>query len=403
MPIYNESETKAKLIQSLDNCDRFIIAVAWITQNDVFNAVKRNIEKAEAIIAGIDFYQTDPKILEWLNINAPKETYIANKSNGVFHPKMYAFWTSEGKGYAMIGSANLTYSAFSDNDECCVSINLNEYNENKLYDLLKSWKKKSTTIQKFDINEYKELAHTKGREIRFFSQKKAAATAFSIHPELLSYSFEEYFEICKFDNYQSIDDRLELIKFAKNYGNNQSEFCFIGGIDSSLSYPGNYPKYGYFGTMNMDKTFYNELRDPKTWQRIHKIYQSIPTSGNISKNKFIDFVEDLTYTLNSSVNHVYIFNNHLACATRLLAMRRPDFFYCQNNKNRKYLGKDLKAISKNKLNPNQMNSPEGYWSAVEMIQNSSWGNSTLNPKWSPKMQECWHARIAMIDSLYYEH
>lgn len=403
MPIYDGMETKDLLVNLLDECDSFSVAVAWITKNDVFDALKKNIAKAKALIVGVDFYQTDPKVLRWLKDNAPAKTYVADKAKGVFHPKVYVFWPP--RGSAVIGSANLTRSAFDDNDECCVKVKLTSRNEKKLESQLMLWQSKSTPIGAFNLDEYASLARTRGREIRFFAQKRSAATAFAIHPDLLNYSFEEFFDICDSDKYHSLDDRLVLIDFVQSFTCNQTEFCFVGGIEPpSLGRFASVtpPSYGYFGGMEMDKTFYRELRDPASWQGIHQLYQSIPATGPVTYSQFEQFVDDLTNVLNSSKNSIPHYQNHLACATRLLSMRRPDHFYCQNEKNKKYFGKDLKIISHNQINPNQMNSPNGYWRAAEMIRLSPWGQSKPKAKWTPRMKACWNARIAMIDSLYYE-
>lgn len=404
MPIYDGVETKDLLINLFDESDRFSVAVAWITNNDVFEALKKKIDKARMLIVGVDFYQTDPLVLKWLKQYAPAKTYVADKAKGVFHPKVYVFEQTTAKS-AVIGSANLTRSAFDDNDECCVKVELTISDEKKIDSLLDLWKSKSTPISKFDLEKYARLARTNGREIRFFGQKHSDATAFVIHPDLLDYSFEEFYEVCDSDKYHSLDDRLDLIYFAQNFTSSQTELCFIAGIEPpSLGRFASVapPSYGYFGGMEMDKTFYRELRDPATWQVILQLYQSIPATGAVTYKQFEQFVESLTAILNSSKNSIPHFKNHLACATRLLSMRRPDIFYCQNEKNKKYFGKDLKIISGNQINPNKMKTPAGYWNAAQMIRSSKWGRSTQNAKWDLRMKACWNSRIAMIDSLYYE-
>ena len=80
-------------------------------------------------------------------------------------------------------------------------------------------------------------------------------------------------------------------------------------------------------------------------------------------------------------------------ATRLLSMKRPDYFICLNSKNRNRLKNDFKISSVINLN--------NYWEEViERIMDSNWWDS---PKPSNLSDiSIWNARAAFLDAIYYD-
>jgi len=83
----------------------------------------------------------------------------------------------------------------------------------------------------------------------------------------------------------------------------------------------------------------------------------------------------------------------MAIGTRLLAIKRPDYFVCIDSENRKDLGRDIGfAYSTLEL--------EQYWDeVVEPITQTSWWRSDRPQGQSGQL---WDGRIAMLDVIYYE-
>ena len=83
----------------------------------------------------------------------------------------------------------------------------------------------------------------------------------------------------------------------------------------------------------------------------------------------------------------------LATATRLLAMKRPDYFVCLDNANReKLLGSFGVKIANQDY--------EGYWDKViERIQLSTWWNARRPTE--ATAGQIWDGRAAMLDAIYY--
>lgn len=84
-------------------------------------------------------------------------------------------------------------------------------------------------------------------------------------------------------------------------------------------------------------------------------------------------------------------------ASRLLALKRPDYFVCVNSKNQNGLSADL-GYHKTRL------TIDNYWDwMVQSILDSCWWNSR-RPRpgnandWTSRR---WDNRVAMLDSVYY--
>ena len=83
----------------------------------------------------------------------------------------------------------------------------------------------------------------------------------------------------------------------------------------------------------------------------------------------------------------------LATATRLLAMKRPDYFVCLDSKNRDGLCKAF-GISKNV-------SLDNYWpKIVARIIDSAWWNAPEPPEGLER--RIWRCRAAFLDVRFYE-
>ena len=114
------------------------IAVAFFTLSG-FNLVRDSLASAldrgvqVSIIAGTDFFQTDPIALRHLSdLLGSKEGCLlgimaANKQR-IFHPKLYCFKFAE-TGVINIGSANLTGGGLNSNDELSITIRLRQDSE----------------------------------------------------------------------------------------------------------------------------------------------------------------------------------------------------------------------------------------------------------------------------------
>jgi hypothetical protein len=115
---------------------------------------------------------------------------------------------------------------------------------------------------------------------------------------------------------------------------------------------------------------------------------SIPLLSEISESDYQRFVDN--------VRKAYVKASRapgLATVTRLLAVKRPDYFICTDDKNRRRLSEDFGFA------PNSL-SLDNYWErVVETIKICAWWNA---PRPKGTDAAIWDSRAAMLDAIYYE-
>lgn len=88
-----------------------------------------------------------------------------------------------------------------------------------------------------------------------------------------------------------------------------------------------------------------------------------------------------------------LYGDGIATASRLLAMKRPDYFICLNSQNRNGLRKDFSLSSNIRY--------EEYWNnLITIIIYSVWWSSSCPRDNSEK--QIWQFRVAMLDIIYYQ-
>lgn len=109
-----------RLLQLIDACERFECAVAWATRNSVSEAMERNSAKAQKVVIGTHRFGTCPELLaRFAQIEAAR---VMSPEGDLFHPKVYTFHLPNGTAAAVVGSHNLTASAFGRNMEASILI-----------------------------------------------------------------------------------------------------------------------------------------------------------------------------------------------------------------------------------------------------------------------------------------
>jgi hypothetical protein len=121
---------------------------------------------------------------------------------------------------------------------------------------------------------------------------------------------------------------------------------------------------------------------------LSRALDAIPVRGEVRRDEYFRFINAYMGAYPEGKRH------GLATATRLLAMKRPDYFVCFDSENRDGL---CEAFSV-KLGHHDY---ERYWdSVIERILISQWWTS---PQPSGKRGKAiWDGRAAFLDSLYYK-
>jgi len=400
MGILSGAQTEKTILELIKSCKSFSIAVAWATSNAVFQAIKAHENKLGTMIVGIDFWQTHPDVLLWMKKSGKSNMFVGQAKGGVFHPKVFLFEFDDSKetDTLVIGSANLTAAAFSKNEEACVRVKV-EKNDRSAASLITGWTKNGIPIDAFDISDYRKNYLVKGRSVRQLLNVRGSEE-FRENPDLLKLSFEEYYMLCTKDPYHYFQSRLALLDYCAKPNLSYDEFRCVAGLAPSLA-TDNELEYGLFGSMGADASFRDTIFHRTHWQVMNALYQGLSSTGVITRARAEQFIKDVENHVNHCFGNQYKKTNHLSAASRLLAMRRPDLFFCVNGANSKRLADDLGITVNGKRG---IKTVDGYLDAVEMLRNSSWGMSRPPSKAmaEEELNRCWNGRVAMIDALYYE-
>jgi HKD family nuclease len=117
---------KFDLNRALKQADEILLATAFARMTG-WNHLKSSVLETAAqmrLLTGLDFMQTEPKLLrEWLRLagrNAGIQAKLAS-SGSTFHPKVLIVKARDPhSNFAIVGSGNLTHGGFCTNTECSI-------------------------------------------------------------------------------------------------------------------------------------------------------------------------------------------------------------------------------------------------------------------------------------------
>jgi len=393
--------TKSKALQKefgrlIKQYDKFYWATAWASSSSVFfSDLKKNKEKIKKIVVGIHFYQTHPDFIEEFVDNL--SVHFIQQPEGTFHPKIYLFANSKKKWELIISSANFTNSAFLKNTEASILLSSKDENSNYNYEnaieLIETAWFEGKTFNSKDLKNYRIFWKNQQPKIKSLSglygnKKRKSKPIYEV--PVINRSWAEFMNTIRNEDFHGFERRLKVIEIVKNLFSEKKSFNkltteerkFIAGIPNKLPVEKDVD-CGLFGSMKGAGTFKKRIIENNSY--ISKALDKIPLSGQITKNHYQKFIEQYQKTFSGK---------YLATATRLLAMKRPDVFVCLDNKNKSALCKDF-GIIQSGLDYDR------YWNDIIMrIYDSEWWNNP-NPK-DEKEQKVDEARVAFLDSLYYE-
>lgn len=106
--------------------DAYYWAVGWASRHSVHSETLAKFpEKASCLVFGLFDHHgrptTHPDFVDEM-FGKQGIHFVVRKNRGVFHPKIYLFWTEKDRWDCLIGSHNYTEFAFKENDEASVHI-----------------------------------------------------------------------------------------------------------------------------------------------------------------------------------------------------------------------------------------------------------------------------------------
>jgi hypothetical protein len=216
----------------------------------------------------------------------------------------------------------------------------------------------------------------------------------SMDIEILKITWQEFFQRVQREQnlgkrgLLEIQGRIKLLRVARDRFYSHSHFKgmsaearkelagFVVGDDEF--------RWTQFGSMVGAGYFKQAINQNNEY--ISLALDQIPLEGNLSRRQYQGFASLFEKAFESG-------GAGIATATRLLAMKRPDYFVCLNKMNKEGLCKAL-GIPKNVRLGN-------YWDLiVEQIINSVWWRS--EEPTDPEELAVWNGRAGFLDSLFYD-
>ncbi len=394
-----EAKSVARRLSALiEKHDRISIAVAWGGITPVAETLLANKSKIETILLGVDFSASDPDLIDRL-VDVPN-AFIAKNRPGCFHPKIFYFQSGT-KAEAIIGSANFTKGGLGSNLEASVHIKgaVDAPFFEQVRDQLERYRSLHIPITKPLAESYRRQFKAAGSSPRSKNPilPGEAKDWARVNAPLAIMSWKDFVKDARADLHHDFEKRMQLLRaiqqmFSKapSLGDlSAAEWKGIAGVlgDVEANAAGlDGLDWGWFGSMGGAGTFAEliGLQDPT----LAKALDSIPKRGDVTEAQFDDYAKTFTDAFSGASRTA-----RLAPATRLLVMKRPDFFVCVNGCNKTGLATALSFA------PTTL-SLENYWGRViEPIQQAPWYNT---PRPAGRDMELWDARVAMLDAIYYE-
>lgn len=366
--------------------------IAWAGQENNFpisKYLKEHDNKIVRMVVGLHFYQTHPQFIEnYINNNNVR--FIIS-SDGIFHPKTYLFYNSEKDWSVIIGSSNFTQHGLSKNIESNILITSKEDGEATFFNEINSFIEKNwdlaSRFSTSDLDIYKEHFYKLRNKIKIlktitFNPKRRLTSS-----PILYWEWDDYANKVKSDEY--LKSRIEVLNYAQKLFEKYKDFGLMEyenrrKLAGFQEYKEGELDWKLFGSMKGAGYYKMAV---KNMSKAISAINNIPLFGNIDKASFKQYIKAYKQEFHQ---------NTLACATRLLAMKRPDVFICVDNKNKKQLCLSL-GITQNSL------TLDSYWELViEPIMNSAWYNISENDIISSD-KDIYKYRVALLDSAFYSY
>lgn len=378
------------IIRLLNKHEKMAFAVAWASADtDVFEQIKINRKKIVYAAIGTHFYQTHPNVLE--SFVGSKKVKFVLQPQGVFHPKVYLFW-SKGIWDILIGSANLTASAMNNNSELMIHIPSNGDEstlDSETLDQIKEFWHMGEVVTDESVAKYRALWAAQQPALKRISGSYSGEgrSKSPVHTEIMSMSWESFYNAIQADPYHGFDLRCDLLDLVRDAFRNNKSFSEmeIGLRKTIAGLPNDFNRHwGWFGSMQGAGYYHQAVNDNNI--HLSAALDFIPLDGAIGREHYEAYIEEFIKAFPRGRHGVGI-------ASRLLALKRPDYFVCLDSRNKSQICKDF-DIKQTGM------TYERYWDDVICrVMDSVWWN-TPKPR-NVKAARVWLGRAAMLDAIFF--
>lgn len=380
------------LIELIKKHTYFSFAVAWASaETDVFKIIKTNNKKIKNAVIGTHFYQTHPAVLE--SFAGSKKVRFVFQPQGVFHPKVYLLW-SNSCWDLLIGSANLTAGALSQNSELMLYVSSGHDKgvalKNGVLKQIEAYWEMGEVVTGDMAEKYRSLWMLQQSRLRRISGTYSSNGIGTppIHTEIMSMSWSEYYRRVQADPYHGYEPRCDLLDLAHIAFKGSESFSNMElGLRKTIAgLPNDFNEHaGWFGSMKGSGYYHQAINNNDAF--ISRALDCIPLAGAVTRKCYDSYVEEFVRAFPNGRHGV-------GTASRLLAFKRPDYFVCLDSKNKSNICKDFG------IRPTGI-TYERYWGdLICRIHDSARWNSP-EPK-AQRERRVWKGRAAMLDAIFYE-
>lgn len=372
---------------------------AWMTSRKSSFELWRVLDqtKIRRGVLGLNFARTEPSVLQFFLDTVPETVRVIEDKGSVFHPKLLVA-TKGNERRAILGSSNFTQEGFSSNTEINVLL-AGHVNDRVFQDLdaaiLAHWLR-AELLTGERIASYR--AHYKvtrrlpetprASTLARSAARRAARRVVTIedlnvpwpeYAELLQRQLEAWAveEECRKDEIPFLTEIQEIQRLLED-----NEFEDLK-IDDRRRVAGFKVGYGWLGASRSNRTFMGLVKDEA--KEVGRILKPIPFEERVTNKmirKAFGEAEGLPWV-------------RMASVTRLLCVKRPDYFITVNRGNRRLMRQVLGVL------PGQLD-VDGYLALLRRIQALPWWDPGAGPMADPLQAWMWRARVALLDTFFYE-
>lgn len=384
------------ILRLAEQCKSMAWTVAWATENDLVTTAYKFKAKFSHLIIGTHHYVTSPAVLERF-LGLP--TFRVNLPSGsLFHPKVYTFDLG-GETAAVIGSHNLTESAFTNNIEASVLLT-GPSHERAFTDLRVSIAKRwheAFVIDRDWLHAYRancRRVEPIRKEIeRWVPTRKPQSVGGKVSTQDLDW--KAYVSSVKEDVTHSLEGRLHVLERAAKIFRGADTFEAldtddrkrIAGTTGKKLERSDGVNWRWFGAMRASPSFATLVINRPSG--LSQALECIPFAGPVTFEDYERYVKKFTAAFVDTPK-----SGGLATGTRLLAMKRPDQFVCVDGPNKKGICADFGQA------PTTLNLTNYWERVIESMRQTGWW---LHPRpLAPNERRIWDCRAAMLDAIHYD-
>lgn len=390
--ITTNSDLRSNLSRLIKEYKKISFAVAWASAGtEIFGELSTNKNRIQKAVIGTHFYQTHPDVLD--AFAESKKVRFILQPRGVFHPKIYIFWNKK-HWEVLMGSANLTAGALTNNAEAMVLISDSDQAPSSLKEdvvkLINSYWDEARSVSKATALSYRALWAREQPALRRLSGQygqtsKSKAPADS---SVMAMSWTQFLAYVQEDEHHGFEERCELLNQVRNAFQITPHFQemelglrkTIAGLPNDLN-----NHWGWFGNMRGAGYYHQAVNNNNP--NISRALDQIPLNGPVYRECYEAYLAEFVQAFPRG-------RHGIAIASRLLALKRPDYFVCFNSRNKEGLCQDF-GIKPYHMDYNR------YWEEIiERITDSVWWNARR----PTEALACavWDGRAAMLDSIFYK-